>query len=84
MRRLESKAAAARRVRSEFDTYADFVLLKEIEAGAVLGLSNHTLKHWRLTGSPKGPKATYLHNMVRYEARELRRWRAETQARKAA
>jgi hypothetical protein len=78
-RRLESRAAAIRRARSEFDSYADTILLNEPEAGAVTGFSPHTLKHWRLTGSTKGPQPTYLLDRVRYTAGELRRWRAETQ-----
>lgn len=81
MTRLESRAAATRRARSEFDGYADLVLLNEREAGAVSGFSHNTLKFWRLTGSSKGPRAVYLHGTVRYEAGEIRRWRNETQAR---
>jgi hypothetical protein len=74
--RHESKAAAARRARSEFDSYADTVLLTEPEAAAVDGFSPHTYKYWRLTQSTKGPRPVYLHGMVRYEVREIRRWRA--------
>jgi predicted DNA-binding transcriptional regulator AlpA len=84
MRRLESKAAATRRTRSEFDNYSDSILLSEPEAAAVTGFSPHTLKFWRLTRSPKGPRPTYLHGMVRYQAGEIRRWRAEIQVPKAA
>jgi hypothetical protein len=78
MRQLESRAAATRRARSDFDDYADSVLLNEREAGAVSGFSHNTLKCWRLTGSTKGPRPVYLHGMVRYEAGEIRRWRTET------
>jgi predicted DNA-binding transcriptional regulator AlpA len=74
--RHESKAAAARRARSEFDSYADTVLLTEPEAAAVSGFSSHTYKFWRLKKSTKGPQPVYLHGMVRYEVREIRRWRA--------
>jgi hypothetical protein len=81
MRQLESRAAAARRARSEFDGYADSILLNEREAGAVSGVGHNTLKFWRLTGSAKGPRAVYLYGMVRYEAGEIPRWRTETQAR---
>ena len=73
--KLESRAEAARRARSEFDSYADTVLLTEPEAAAVDGFSHHTYKFWRLSGSAKGPKPVYLHGMVRYEVREIRRWR---------
>ena len=37
-RRLETKAAATRRARVEFDSYGDSILLTEVEAGAVVGL----------------------------------------------
>jgi predicted DNA-binding transcriptional regulator AlpA len=77
MRQLESRAAATRRARSDFDDYADSVLLNEREAGAVSGFSHNTLKCWRLTGSTKGPRPVYLCGMVRYEAGEIRRWRTE-------
>jgi hypothetical protein len=60
MRRLESKAAATRRTRSEFDNYSDSILRSEPEATAVTGFSPHTLKFWRLTRSAKGPRPTYL------------------------
>jgi hypothetical protein len=76
-RRIESREAAARRARVEFDSYGDSVWLSEHETAAVTGLSQHTLKGWRLAGSPKGPRASYVHNMVRYGAGEIRRWRAE-------
>jgi predicted DNA-binding transcriptional regulator AlpA len=74
--RLESRAEAARRARSEFDSYGDTTLLTEQEAGPVTGFSHHTLKFWRLSGAAKGPKPVYLHGMVRYTAGEIRRWRA--------
>lgn len=77
--RLESCEAAIRRARAEFDSYADSILLTEPEAGAVAGVSHHTLKFWRLSGSTKGPEPTYLHGMVRYQAGKLRRWRAEVE-----
>jgi predicted DNA-binding transcriptional regulator AlpA len=80
VRRLESRAAAASRARSEFDNYSDSILLTEPEAAAVTGFSPHTLKFWRLTGSTKGPHPTYLHGAVRYQAGEIRRWRAEVEA----
>jgi hypothetical protein len=67
--KLESRSEAARRARSEFDSYADTVLLTEPAAAAVDGFSHHTYKFWRLSGSAKGPKPVYLH-------REIRRWRA--------
>ena len=78
MRQLESRAAATRRARSEFDGYADSILLTEREAGAVSGVSHNTLKFWRLKGKEKGPRPIYLHGMVRYEVGEIRRWRTET------
>jgi hypothetical protein len=74
-RRLESKAAAARRARVEFDGYCDSIGLTENETGAVTGFSPNTLKGWRLAGSTKGPVPTYMHGMVRYTAGEIRRWR---------
>jgi predicted DNA-binding transcriptional regulator AlpA len=74
--RLESRADAARRARSEFDSYGDTTLLTELEAAAVTGFSHHTLKFWRLAGAAKGPTPVYLHGMVRYAAGEIRRWRA--------
>jgi hypothetical protein len=80
VRRLESRAVATSRARSEFDNYSNSILLTEPEAGAVTGFSPHTLKFWRLTGSTKGPHPTYLHGTVRYQAGEIRRWRAEVEA----
>jgi hypothetical protein len=78
--KLESQAEAVRRVRAEFDSYADSVLLTEVEAAAPAGFSPHTLKFWRLNASPekptKGPQPVFLHGMVRYTAGEIRRWRA--------
>jgi hypothetical protein len=74
--KLETRAEAVRRVRAEFDSYADTVLLTEPEAAAVDGFSAHTYKSWRLKKSTKGPQPVYLHGMVRYEVREIRRWRA--------
>jgi hypothetical protein len=76
-RRLESKAASARRARAEFDSYSDSVALTEPEAAAVSGFSQHTLKGWRLGGSPKGPRPIYTYGKVFYTAGEIRRWRAE-------
>jgi predicted DNA-binding transcriptional regulator AlpA len=73
-----NRAAASRRARSDFDGYADSVLLNEREAAAVSGFSHNTLKFWRLTGKEKGPRPVYLHGMVRYEVGEIRRWRTET------
>ena len=81
LRRLS--AAAARRARDEFDGYGDSILLTELEAAAVSGVSHNTLKFWRLTKSAKGPRAVYLHKMPRYEAGEIRRWRTALQASKA-
>jgi hypothetical protein len=75
-RRLETKAAAARRARSEFDAYGDSILLNETEAAAVAGFSPNTLKSWRLSGSDKGPAPTYLNGMVRYRVGNIRRWRS--------
>jgi hypothetical protein len=77
MRRLESKAAATRRARSEFDNYGDSIALNEPEAAAVSGFSEHTLKGWRLSGSPKGPRPLYMYGKVFYTAGEIRRWRTE-------
>jgi hypothetical protein len=78
--KLETRAEVVRRVRAEFDSYADTVLLTEPEAAAVDGFSAHTYKFWRLKkstkGPLKGPQPVYLHGMVRYEVREIRRWRA--------
>lgn len=74
-RRLESKAAAARRARVEFDGYCNSILLTEGETGAVTNFSPNTLKGWRLARSTKGPTPTYLNDMVRYTAGEIRRWR---------
>src|SRR6478672_8175126 len=53
--KLETRAEAVRRVRAEFDSYADTVLLTEPEAAAVDGFSAHTYKSWRLKKSTKGP-----------------------------
>jgi hypothetical protein len=75
--KLETRAEAVRRVRAEFDSYADTVLLTEPEAAAVDGFSAHTYKSWRLKKSTKGPQPVYLHGMVRYEVREIRRWRVQ-------
>ena len=75
-RRLETKAAAIRRARVEFDSYSDSVLLTEVETAAVDGLSPYTLKSWRLSGSTKGPAPTYLNGMVRYRVGNIRRWRS--------
>jgi hypothetical protein len=76
-RRLESKAASARRARAEFDSYGDSIALNELEVAAVSGFSEHTLKGWRLSGSPKGPVALYIYGRVFYTAGEIRRWRTE-------
>ena len=84
MRRIESKAEVAARVRREFANYGPTTLLTEQEAGPAVGFSPHTLKFWRNREPAKGPKPVYLHNMVRYEVRELRRWIAATQAESAA
>jgi hypothetical protein len=74
--RFDPKAASARRVRSEFDGYADSILLNEVEAAAVGDFSPCTLKAWRLSGSDKGPAPTYLNGMVRYRVGDIRRWRS--------
>jgi hypothetical protein len=78
--RLESRAETAARIRREFASYGPATLLTEQEAGPAVGFSPHTLKFWRNQEPTKGPKPVYLHNMVRYEVRELRRWVAATQA----
>jgi hypothetical protein len=80
VQKLESQAEAIRRVRAEFDGYADSVLLTELETSAAVGFSVHTLKFWRLNAKPpekptKGPTPVFLHGQVRYTAGELRRWR---------
>ena len=82
--RLESHAEVAARIRREFDTYADSVLLTEQEAGPAIGFSPHSLKFWRRNEPSKGPRPIFLHGMVRYKAGELRRWLAATQAESAA
>jgi hypothetical protein len=83
--RVESQAEAIRRVRAEFDSYADSVLLTEVEASAPTGFSPFTLKYWRLNATPekptKGPTPIYMFGTVKYTAGEIRRWRAcETSA----
>ena len=77
-RRLETRAETILRVKREFDGYGDSILLTEIEAAAVAGLSEHTLKAWRLKGSAKGPDVEHMHGMVRYRAGKLRDWCAAT------
>jgi hypothetical protein len=70
-----SEAEITLRVRREFDSYGDSILLTETEAAAACGVAPLTLKHWRLTGSDKAPVATRLHGMVRYRVDDIRTWR---------
>ena len=76
--KLERKEEAARRVRREFDTYSDSVLLSEPEGAAVSGDSAFTWKSWRLSRSGKGPDATYLNGQVRYSVGAIRAWLARS------
>ena len=78
--KLESQNKTIRRVRAEFDTYSDSILLTEIEAAGPTGFSHNTLKFWRVNASEekpsKGPTPVFLYGQVRYSAGEIRRWRA--------
>jgi hypothetical protein len=73
-RSIQSVARRSRASRAEFDGYSDDVLMNEREAGPVCGFSPLTLKHWRLTGSGKGPAAIKVHGSVRYRAGTIRQW----------
>ena len=81
--RVESKADALRRVRSEFDSLSPSILLSEPEAAAVTGFAFNTIKFWRLKVPERGPKPTYMCGRVFYSVGEIRRWRAEEIAKEA-
>jgi hypothetical protein len=48
------------------------------ELGAFLGISEKTLKHWRLTGY--GPPWTRIGKHVRYDPTKVRAWLATLEA----
>jgi hypothetical protein len=64
----QSYGKHSRPSRAEFDGYSNDVLMNEREAAQVCGFSTLTLKHWRLTGSGKGPAAIKVYGSVRYRA----------------
>jgi hypothetical protein len=76
-RRLESKAGRRPAARGPNSTATASIAVTELEAAAVSGFSEHTLKGWRLSGSPKGPRPFYMYGKVFDTAGEIRRWRTE-------